>query len=145
VHEGGKRIGAEAPQERIPLYAREGAIIPRGDILKGNNGWTAGWSPKLRVEIFPAASGPSRFSYYDGRRVQVIAAAADGSGVKIDLPDLGAPGELEIYLRNPGKVTRGGKALAAERDYRVEGGRLVVPFRGAGRYQIEGQSLFAAP
>ncbi len=147
VHAGGKSISAEAPPERIPVFVREGAIVPRGDILKGNNSWTPGWSPRLRVEVFPAASGQARFTYFDGRRAQEIASATDGKTVKIDLPDLGAPGELEVYLRSPGQVQRAGKALAADRDYRVDAaaGRVTIPFRGAGRYQIEGQSLFAAP
>ena len=145
IHEGGKSVVAEAPIDRIPVYAREGAIVPRGDILKGNNTWTPGWSPRLRVEVFPAPAGQERFSYYDGRRARVIATVVDGGRVTIDLPDLGAPGDLEVYLRQPARVLRGGKALAAERDYQVDAARnrITIPFRGAARYQIEGQSLFA--
>jgi alpha-glucosidase (family GH31 glycosyl hydrolase) len=147
VHEGGKSIVAEAPIDRIPVYARQGAIVPRGDILKGNNTWTPSWSPRLRVEVFPAPAGQERFSYYDGRRARVIATAVEGGRVTIELPDLGAPGDLEVYLRQPGRVLRGGKALVADRDYEVEAAanRITIPFRGAGRYQIEGQSLFGTP
>jgi alpha-D-xyloside xylohydrolase len=146
IHEGGRNVVAATPLERIPVFAREGAIVPRGDILKGNNTWTPNWAPRLRVEVFPAAAGQSRFSYYDGRRVRVIATSVGRGKVTIELPDLGVPGELEVYLRQPARVLRGGKALAAERDFRVqaEESRVTIPFRGGGRYQIEGQSLFTA-
>jgi hypothetical protein len=37
VYDGGVSLTVGATQGTIPLYVREGAIITRGDILKGNN------------------------------------------------------------------------------------------------------------
>jgi alpha-glucosidase (family GH31 glycosyl hydrolase) len=50
VYAGGSTIKAAAPLGTIPVYVREGAIIPRGDIVKLNNNWEANWNS------FPRAS-----------------------------------------------------------------------------------------
>src|SRR4051812_31173148 len=55
IYHGPTKISAEAPLGMIPLFVREGAIIPRGDILKANNNWDADWTPKLRSEFFPSS------------------------------------------------------------------------------------------
>ncbi len=55
AHAGGATITAAAPLDTIPLFVREGAIIPRGGILKSNNNWDANWAPNLRIEVFPVA------------------------------------------------------------------------------------------
>ena len=43
----------------IPVFVREGAIIPRGDVLRANNDWTPNWAARLRVEVYPAEAAPS--------------------------------------------------------------------------------------
>jgi alpha-D-xyloside xylohydrolase len=147
VHDGGKTIVASAPFERIPVFAREGAIVPRGDILRANNTWTPSWAPHLRVEVFPGPAGKAQFAYYDGRRVRQILTSVDQRNIAVQLPDLGVPTTAEIHLKNPGKVLRNGKLLTAGREYHLDPQKDVVriPSPGAARYQIEGDSLFALP
>jgi alpha-D-xyloside xylohydrolase len=69
TYDGRKTVTADAPLGRIPLFVREGAIIPRGDIVKLNNNGDAHRAPKLRIEVFPAAKEPSRFDYFTGATV----------------------------------------------------------------------------
>jgi alpha-D-xyloside xylohydrolase len=132
VHAGGQTITAEAPLEVIPVFAREGAIIPRGDIHQGNNNWTPGWAPHLRVEVFPMQEGESRFDHYTGARVEPITARAEPGKLTITTGDLGTPGKLEVYVKAAGKVTRNGTVLAAGTDYTHDpaAGALVVSFTG---------------
>ncbi|HZQ90678.1 MAG TPA: TIM-barrel domain-containing protein [Terriglobales bacterium] len=144
---GGTTVAAAAPLGTIPLFVREGAIIPRGDIVKTNNNWDTNWSPKLRIEVFPSATSPSRFDYFTGKETVAITATAAGKGIEVSLPELGAPGVLEVYWKNPTRVLRDGKPLRAKRDYTYDAAahKLNVPFTGATRVQIEGgSSLFAA-
>jgi alpha-D-xyloside xylohydrolase len=145
VHDGGKTVTAEAPLERIPVFAREGAIIPRGDIFKGNDSWTKDWAPKLRVEVFPSAKVAGRFAYFDGKAVQPITAALKQGRATIAFPDLGAPGTVEVFVTAAKKVRRNGKVLAEGTDYTFDAaaGRLAVPFTGAAKIEIDGAvSLF---
>ena len=60
VHRGGKRIVADAPYERIPLFARAGAIIPTGPAVE----WS-GEQPQgpITLNIFTGADG--HFSLYE--------------------------------------------------------------------------------
>jgi alpha-glucosidase (family GH31 glycosyl hydrolase) len=145
VHEGGKSITAEAPLERIPVFAREGAIIPRGTIFKGNDTWTKDWAPRLRIEIFPSAKVEGRFAYYNGKEARPITAAVRQGRTTVAFPDLGTPGTAEIYVTAVQKVRRNGKVLAAGTDYTFDAaaGRLTVPFQGAAKIELEGAvSLF---
>jgi alpha-D-xyloside xylohydrolase len=58
VVSGPRWITADAPLDRIPLYVRRGAIIPRvppGEFLREGEPWK-----ELRLDIFPAARGETR-------------------------------------------------------------------------------------
>ena len=146
VLQGPTNIRADAPIGTIPVYVRDGAIIPRGDILKANNNWDSDWRPHLRIEFFPSASMPSEFAYYTGSAVRTIKMTPRGGAFTIDLPDLGTSGSLEIYCKNLKSVKKDGKALQAGDGYRydAQAGRLALPFSGGTSLEIEAASLFGA-
>jgi alpha-D-xyloside xylohydrolase len=132
AYEGGRTVEVPAPLDVIPLFVREGAIVPRGDILRGNDTWTPSWQPALRLEVFPMREGASRFEYFTGRAVETISTATRGDVLTIDFPDLGASGVLEIALKGYGQVERNGRAVGEGDGVRYESERqvLVVPFAG---------------
>jgi alpha-D-xyloside xylohydrolase len=147
LYQGGTKLRAAAPLGTIPLFIREGAIIPRGDIIKLNNNWDANWSPKLHVEIFPSQSLSTRFDYFTGSGEQRISVVPDGNGVTIELGDLGVDGTLDVYCRNPRGLTKNGVALREGADYQydAQSQKLTVPFKGATALSIKSVvSLFAS-
>jgi alpha-glucosidase (family GH31 glycosyl hydrolase) len=146
LHRGGSSVTVNAPLDTIPLFVREGAIIPRGDILKSNNNWDANWKPNLRVQIFPAAATASQFQYYTGSAVRPITATPGSGGVEVALEDMGTPGKLEIYWSGANRVTRDGQELRSGSGYSYDASahKLTIPFTGAATIRVEGgQSLFA--
>jgi hypothetical protein len=60
---------------------REGAIVPRGDIVKVNNNWDQDWKARLRIEYFPAEKAGSEFLYYTGSVEQNIKAQRTKEGL----------------------------------------------------------------
>lgn len=135
-----------APLDTIPLFVNEGAIIPRGDILRANNNWTANWSPQLRIEFFPSDTFSSRFDYYTGSTVQTITCSNQNHTLAIQFGDLGLNGNLEIYLGAFGGVSRNGTNLTPEIDYSYDPAQrlLRVPFNGATTLAVAAaRSLFA--
>jgi alpha-D-xyloside xylohydrolase len=141
---GGQTITADAPLTRIPVFAREGAIIPRGRIFRGNDTWTKDWSPRLRVEVFPSEKIAGRFPYYTGKAVRPITSTSREGKTIIAFADLGAPGSVEVFLKSVGQVKRNGKVLAAGTDYTFDAGRLTVSFQGATTLELANAvSLFA--
>ncbi|HWB83196.1 MAG TPA: TIM-barrel domain-containing protein [Bryobacteraceae bacterium] len=139
IHRAG-RVTVEAPLDRIPLFVRAGAIVPRGDILKANNNWTPNWTPKLHVEMFPSSKVRSRFDYFTGQRIEPIAASVSRAGISVNFGDLGTRGDLEIYCRNVKGVVRNGSRLRRGADYQYDQAsrKLTVPFQGATRLTLEG-------
>jgi hypothetical protein len=145
VFAGPKTISAKAPLDTIPLYVREGAIVPRGDIVKVNNNWDRDWKPSLRIEFFPAPKTASEFRYFTGTSVETIKMAPDPDGFSVTMPDLGLPGTLEIYCRNAGSVALNGKPLSKGADYTYDAktSKLTVPFQGIVSLKVRGaKSLF---
>lgn len=54
-----------ATLEDMPVYVKEGAIIPTGDLHQNNKKWDENWRPFLNFELFPSFDvGYSNFSYY---------------------------------------------------------------------------------
>jgi hypothetical protein len=132
-------------QDTVPLFVREGAIVPRGDILKSNNNWTTNWAANLRIEVFPAASGTSSFDYYTGSGVQAIPASLSSGTLTVQFGDLGTDGKLEVYCNGYSSVTRNGVALTVGSDFSYDSTKklLTVSFSGATNLQIGGTaSLF---
>jgi alpha-glucosidase (family GH31 glycosyl hydrolase) len=140
-----KTVTAAAPLGTIPLFVREGAIVPRGDIVKLNNNWETNWRPKLRIEVFPSPKEPSEFSYFTGNGVQKITASRQGNSLTIQFGDLGATGVLEIYSRKATVVTRNGAKLREGADYKydAQAQRLTVSFNGPSEIVLkDADSLF---
>ncbi len=140
IHNGGASLDAKAPLGAIPLFVREGAIIPRGDILKADNNWEPNWKPNLHIEFFPSARRASTFDYYTGSAARHIAASVTKSGIAVSVEDLGVGGDLEVYCRGVKGVTSNGVKLKEGAGYRYDGatGKLTVPFSGATTLAIEG-------
>jgi alpha-D-xyloside xylohydrolase len=144
----GLTVQAEAPLDTIPVFVREGAIVVRGDILRGNNNWTPDWRPRLRVEIFPGVGAMARsFVYFTGSRPATITAATDNGKLTITLPALELPGDLEVQIDRAGRVLRDGQALVEGTDYQMDRQSRVlrIPFTGAASLVIDDVgSLFDA-
>jgi len=137
---GPVRVSSDAALGAIPVFVREGAIIPRGDILKANNNWDTNWVPRLRIEMFPSSSDASRFDYYTGEAVRAIEVTPGKDGIAVTVPDLGVNGTLEIYCRNVNGVQRDGKKLRKGSDYSYDSKaqKLTVSFQGAAAFSITG-------
>jgi alpha-D-xyloside xylohydrolase len=133
LYVGSTNLTVPAPIQTIPLFVREGAIIPRGDILKGNNTWTTNWSPSLRIEFFPSDEFDSTFPYYTGSSVQTISCSNRNQSRVIQFGDLGNSGVLQIYVKNPGTVILNGTNLNLGTDYSYNptNNLLQIPFAGA--------------
>jgi alpha-D-xyloside xylohydrolase len=145
VYDGKATITAAAALGTIPLFVREGAIIPRGNIIKLNNNWEPNWKPKLRIEIFPARNMNSEFHYFTGTGTQTIKMAREGGGITIAFDDLGVNGALEVYCRAVTAVRRNGSMLREGTDYQydTQAQKLTIPFLGATTLEVKGaESLF---
>jgi alpha-D-xyloside xylohydrolase len=140
VYSGGRRLRVPAPLSSIPVFVREGAIIPRGDLLKGNNTWTESWQPRLRVEVFPSSRFASECSYYTGHGVRRIGSRPSPDALLIDVEDLGARGQLDVWCHRPDRVISNGRPLTEATDYSYEEARrlLQVPVLGATRLELRG-------
>jgi alpha-glucosidase (family GH31 glycosyl hydrolase) len=145
IYDGGSIIKANAPVGVIPVFAKEGAIIPRGDILKANNSWTPDWKPRLRIEFFPAASGSSSFDYYTGEGVCRIQSSNEGGVITIDTGQTLIPGTADIYINGCGTVSLNGEILTEGSGFTYDSASrlLSVDFSGPARIEITGAaSLF---
>lgn len=140
VHRGPAKVTAAAPLGTIPLFVREGAIVPRGDILKANNNWQTPWAPKLRIEVFPFNKGASQFDYFTGNGVQRITVASSPGSISMTFGDLGVNGALEIYCANVKSVKKNGVTLREGEGYSYDKAarRLTVPFTGATKLIVQG-------
>jgi len=140
IFSGGASVTASAPLATIPLFVKEGAIIPRGDILQSNNNWTTNWAANLRIEVFPTASGDSSFGYYTGSAVQTITASLSGSTITVQFGDLGTDGKLEVYCNGNSSVVRNGVTLTSGTDFTYDASKklLTVSYSGATKLEING-------
>jgi alpha-D-xyloside xylohydrolase len=147
VYEGKKSITTDAPLGTMPLFAREGAIVVRGDIVKLNNNWVENWNPKLRIEIFPSSKVPSEFNYFTGDGVQKITAVPGADGLTIQFGELEAEGALEVYGKKPIAVTKNGAKLLEGSGFTFDAQlqKLTVPFKGATRVTLQGASSLFVP
>ncbi len=143
MYSGPQALSIGAPLASIPVLVREGGIVPRGDILRSNDNWTAGWAPVLHVELYPSTSQPSAFDYDTDSGVQTITMTPAAGDLSIAFPDLGTNGDLRIHLR-PGftGVTRNGVPLSAGTDYVYDSAArlLTVPFTGATTVVVQAAS-----
>ncbi|HTQ59301.1 MAG TPA: TIM-barrel domain-containing protein [Candidatus Solibacter sp.] len=145
LYAGKQTVTASAPLATIPLFVREGAIIPRGGLVKLNNNWVENWTPKLRIEIFPAAKTASEFSYFTGSEVQKITATPYADSIGIEFGDLGAEGTVEIYCTKPKEVMSSGSRVREGHDYSYDAAahKLTINFKGGTKLTLRGsESLF---
>jgi alpha-glucosidase (family GH31 glycosyl hydrolase) len=123
VFAAGSTANVTVGLDAMPVYVKQGAIIPRGDIFQGNAKWIEDWQPFLSIELFPSLDvETSRFTYFDGegaegRTVEIVMTVekADGgkADVRVDYEDLGVEGEVVWYLKDGEKrvnLNRGGGA-----------------------------------
>lgn len=142
IYSGGQTVTAQSPLAIIPVFAKEGSIIPRGDIVKGNNNWTENWTPSLRIEAFPSSQLASSFSYWTGSAAQIISTSPITDGFSLSSGDLGLGGRLDLYVTRPTSVTLNGQLLT-EGTWTYDNAKhlLSVPFAsGAIDLQISGSS-----
>lgn len=127
---GAATVTAAAPLGTVPVFVREGAIIPRGDILQSNNNWTAGWAPALRIECFPGVAGGSAastsFSYFDGTASSTITSTTNATGVHL-AANLPYGGTFDVYCNAPSAVMVNGLAVT-NHTYDAATKRLRVPY-----------------
>lgn len=104
VYAGGTNASIAYPLEAFPVYVREGAIVPTGDIYRGNAKWIEPYKPFLEIEFFPSYNvNVTRFPYLkaDGN-VAVITATTNRTAetVRVSYEDLGVDGRLLIYSKS---------------------------------------------
>ena len=146
LYQGKSTVTAKAPLRTIPLYVREGAIVPRGDIVQLNNNWESNWAPKLRVEIFPGRKQASSFDYFTGKGVQKITVQPGIDALSIQFGDLGVNGTVVVHCKGVTGVTRNGSSLRLGTQYKYDrkAQTLEIPFTGATALSIkDAHSLFA--
>jgi alpha-glucosidase (family GH31 glycosyl hydrolase) len=137
LHSGGRQIRVSAPLTSIPVFVREGAIIPRGDILRANNAWSKNWAPRLRIEVFPSNRFESEFRYYTGHSQRSISSRPAQGSLVLDLEDLEATGQLDVCCHPPEVVTSNGKALKEGTDYSYEEARRLLRVAFSGPLHLE--------
>lgn len=137
VYQGGQTITASAPLDVIPVFVREGAIIPRGDILQANNNWSGGaWKASLWVEFFLSKQVDGEFDYFTGEKVERITAKFDDDVFTVNFGDLGISGWMSIYLpfvdysEITGLQMNGVPLTTADYFYDAVLDRILVPFSG---------------
>jgi len=130
-----------AAKDIIPLFVKEGAIIPRGDVLKANNNWTPKWSAKLRIECFPSRGVTESFAYFDHTKVVSLKLITNHNGIThIQFDDPGHPGVVEVFCKEFTSVMKNGKPLRMGRDVKwdKEKSRLTIPYSGATNITVKG-------
>ncbi|TAQ91313.1 hypothetical protein B7494_g295 [Chlorociboria aeruginascens] len=88
--------------DEIPVYIREGAIIPIGDLYRGNNEWDSNWKPYLNIEIFPSFDiTESKFEYFSresNRTVGIVMRVSGKHDYGKVVVDVGNFGEVGAFF-----------------------------------------------
>jgi autotransporter-associated beta strand protein len=96
---GGTTLSLTVAEGTIPTYAREGAIIPRGDIIQDNQTWAANWQPTLHIDFFPSDQITSSFNYYTSSgTTQTIQSSIANNILQIEFGNLQVTGNMVIYM-----------------------------------------------
>lgn len=101
VYQGGTTQSISLELEYAPVYVREGAIVPTGDIFQGNQKWTK-WEPYLEIQVFPSYSvATSEFEYYDAAKDATVKITMTTNKknhrVSVTYGDLGTPATIVVY------------------------------------------------
>lgn len=110
VYEGGTTATIDAPLDKIPVFARAGAFIPKTDYKMTS---TADYDPgRLTINYYPVEGQNSEFTLYDDDRTSAdnlttgrfrlinFAGSNDGRRISIDATGTypGAPANIDITL-----------------------------------------------
>ncbi|KAF2277471.1 uncharacterized protein EI97DRAFT_441518 [Westerdykella ornata] len=106
VHDAGTTADVFVGVDSIPVYVKQGAIIPRGDIYQGNAKWIEDWQAFLTIELFPSWGVPeSRFTYYngegaDGKAVEILLKTdKESRTLRVEYGDLGVEAAVMWYFK----------------------------------------------
>lgn len=106
VHLGGTTHSISLPWESIPVFVREGAIVPTGDVFQGNFKWSK-WEPYLEIEVYPGYGvWESVFEYFGGGKEAVeIRMNTDekGKSVEVIYGVLGVNATLVVFGKGGAK------------------------------------------
>jgi autotransporter-associated beta strand protein len=142
VYAGGTTLNLTVAEGTIPTYAREGAIIPRGDILQDNLTTSTSdpnWAPSLHIDFFPSNRLTSSFNYYtSSATIQTIQSSISNQVLQTTFGDLGVSGTMDIYMgrffsfNGFSSISMNGQTLGAN-GYTFDSSDdvLAVPFTGA--------------
>ena len=135
--EGGKRIEADAPLAKLPLYVRAGSIIPMGPTMQWS---TEKPADPIEIRVYPGADGD--FTFYEDENDNYDYAKGQHATIQLHWDDaartliLGAregsfPGMLETHIFNVVVVNEGkgvgvGDGAAQAHAVPYKGDRVVV-------------------
>ncbi len=131
----------EASLEIVPCFVQAGAIIPRGDVHRGNNTWDADWQPRLDLNLFvPSATRmTSHFDYYDGKATHRISFKKTPDRLSARFDGLGIAGTVQVHLdpatdrqlrERAAQLFLNDRALTTDQ-YKHENGKLSIEHEGA--------------
>jgi hypothetical protein len=112
--EGRRFIEVDAPLERLPMFAREGGVVPMGELAQHTG--EAGLDP-LRVELYGTPTAPAQTVRGRGdERVELSFDGGDDGRLSVRVE--GAPGRVELVLfgHDVAGATVDGKPAELERD-----------------------------
>lgn len=99
VYAGGQTVTAAAGLQTVPVFIRDGAIQPHGDIVEANqSNWISGWQPHLTLDIFPSDAVDGHFDYWTGTRLVEIFARLRNGQIHVSFDDLEVNGVIDLYL-----------------------------------------------
>jgi alpha-D-xyloside xylohydrolase len=103
VYAGGSDETVQLPLGRMPVYVREGSIVPTGDVHRGNAQWIAGWKPSLEIEFYPSFAVNAtafEFARADGATAMIrMRTDRAAETVSIATEGLGLGGKLKVYTK----------------------------------------------
>lgn len=106
VHSAGTTTNVTLGVNAIPVYVKQGAIIPRGDIFQGNAKWIEDYQPFLIVELFPSWEvKESRFTYWAGEGKEgktaeiVLKTDKESKTLRVEYEDLGSEAAVMWYFK----------------------------------------------
>jgi len=137
--EGGKRIEADAPLEKMPLFVREGSIVPMGPAMEWS---TEKPADPIELRIYPGADGDftlyedenDGYNYTKGAHATIrllwddaaktlTIGARDGS-----YPGMAAHHTFKVVLVGNGHGVGIGETATAEKTLAYDGGRTTTSF-----------------
>lgn len=112
----------DLPLEYVPVYVREGAIVPTGDLYQGNAKWSKKWKPSLNIEVYPSFNvSVSTFEYYgsngtNGTATITVTTNKPKGGLTITYDDLGLDATALVFTKGGTKkvdLPQGGNGTVA--------------------------------